>query len=140
MKSTKHDLKGNVSKGAMELRVIETATSTKKEQKHRRKSARKQSIKVKTDAADEDHSPVPRKNKNVEQPDAASKKKTSNAQQNINNLGKRKPANGAVETLNFSELDELDETALNCGTLSTASGVTATIDAARMKPRSSRKR
>ena len=44
---SKTNLKGNVSKGAIELKLTETAASTKKEKNARKKSARKQSIKDK---------------------------------------------------------------------------------------------
>ena len=71
----KHDLKGNATKGTVDLNVMETAASTKKE-KQKRRSAGKQSTKDRSNSDDNDQSPIITKRTPAEK-DLASKKKTS---------------------------------------------------------------
>ena len=128
---SKHDLKGNATKGTVDLKVMETAASTKKE-KTKRRSAGKQSTKERSNSDDNDQSPITKRTP-AEQ-DLASKKKTSksntaNLITSNNNVSKHQPSS-AVQTLNFSEIDELDHD--KTGAMSTASAVSMAVDTGRM--------
>ena len=141
----KTDLKGNASKSVIELKVIETAASTKKDKNTRKKSVHKQPIEVEDKFDKTNVSPMQMKSQKASKADIASKKKTEEPKntnhsqgtnlKNSKKHGKHKPSN-AIQTLNFNELDDKVDKVIADETLSTASVMTTAVDSGRMQPRS----